>query len=84
MGNPNMTAYLTDKILAIYYKIRLENVLVSRYEMTHREDGSEAQPIEYIKLNFTKVEITHTPFDKDHKAGSPVTAGYDLETAQAL
>ena len=71
----------TGKDLSAYHVIRLENVLVSRYEIDH---GAESKPIEHVKFNFTKFEITNTPYSKEHKAGAPVTTGYDLETAQAL
>ena len=75
----------TGKDLSVYHVIRLENVLISGYVLDHlHEEGSDTKPIETIKLNFTKIEVTNTPHSKDHKAGSPVTAGYDLETAQPL
>ena len=79
----------TGKDLSIYHVVRLENVLVSQYSIRHVDAGSstqsdESKPMETITLNFTKFEITNTPHTKDHKAGSPITAGYDLETAQPL
>jgi type VI secretion system secreted protein Hcp len=78
----------TGKDLSVYHIIRLENVLVSHYSIHHAASGnrteSDYKPMETITLNFTKFEVTNTPHNKDHKAGSPITAGYDLETAQPL
>jgi type VI protein secretion system component Hcp len=79
----------TGKDLSVYHVIRLENVLISGYTLDHIDTGSDSNEkdsklTETIKLNFTKIEVTNTPHSKDHKAGSPVTAGYDLETARPL
>jgi type VI secretion system secreted protein Hcp len=79
----------TGKDLSVYHVVKLENVIVSGYQINYAEsatktEGSDAKPTESITLNFTKFEVTSTSFGKDHKAGSPVTAGYDLETAKPL
>jgi type VI secretion system secreted protein Hcp len=78
----------TGKDLSVYHVVRLENVLISGYLLDHSDSAStsenDSKPIETITLNFTKLEVTNTPYGKDHKACSPVTAGYDLETAQPL
>jgi type VI secretion system Hcp family effector len=79
----------TGKDLSTYCKIELKDVLVSHYAIRHTDAGKDAttedsRPTENITLNFTQFTITHTPFGADHKAGSPVTAGYDLETAKPL
>jgi type VI secretion system secreted protein Hcp len=79
----------TGKDLSVYHVIRLENVLVSHYSIHHVDSlnhtaTTDSKPMETITLNFTKFEITHIPHSKDHKAGSPITAGYDLETAKPL
>jgi type VI secretion system secreted protein Hcp len=75
----------TGKDLSVYHVVRLENVIVSGYTLDHVEsDDKDAKPTETINFNFTKIEITNTPYGADHKAGSPVTAGYDLETARPL
>jgi len=79
----------TGKDLSIYHVVKLYDVLVSGYSIDYDDQGSKtdaasAKPTERITLNFTKFEITNTPHGKDHKAGSPITAGYDLETARPL
>jgi type VI secretion system secreted protein Hcp len=77
----------TGSDLNVYHVIRLENVLISSYGI-HAEGntaaGANEKPSETLTLDFTKITVTNTPFGKDHKAGSPITAGYDLETAQPL
>jgi type VI protein secretion system component Hcp len=77
------------KDLSVYHLIHLKNVLVSQYSFRHVDAGSSTQHddskhVETMTLNFTKFEITNTPHTKDHKAGSPITAGYDLEITQPL
>jgi type VI secretion system secreted protein Hcp len=78
----------TGSELNVYHVIRLENVLISSYGIHHAEsgtaNGSNNKPSETLTLDFTKITVTNTPFGKDHKAGSPITAGYNLETAQPL
>jgi type VI secretion system secreted protein Hcp len=39
------------------------------------------RPSESISMNFTKIEYKYTPFDDQHKAGTPVPVTYDLATA---
>ncbi len=81
----------TGASLQEYLVVTLSNVLVSGYEIadsvpTVGEDGSvpqKSKPFEKITLNFDKIEVKYTPYDSQHKAGSPIPAGYDLKTAKA-
>jgi len=79
----------TGKDLSEYLTVTLSNVIISRYQLTDKvlvTEGESAQkdkPIETIALNFDKVEVKYTPYDESHNAQSPVSAGYDLKTAQA-
>lgn len=78
----------TGKELSEYHNVILKNVLISGYEMVHNktadeENDPEAKPLEKISFNYTNIEVKNTPFSKDHKAGSPVSVGYNLETASA-
>ncbi len=63
--------------LETYLEITLSNTLVSGYSTSSGGD----LPTESLSFNFTKIEIKYTPFDKTHKAGKPVPAGYDMSTA---
>lgn len=79
----------TGKGLAEYHTITLKDVLVSGYELEHDERGqpdkesANRKPSEKVTFNYAHIEVKNTPFSKDHKAGSPVSTGYNLETAQA-
>ena len=81
----------TGKDLAEYHSVILKDVLVSGYELTHNDAASSAsegeptnaKPTERVSFNYTNIEVKNTPYSKDHKAGSPVSVGYNLETAQA-
>ena len=79
----------TGKDLAEYHNIILKDVLISGYELEHDErhnlgdKAANIKPLEKITFNYAHIEVKNTPFSKDHKAGSPVSTGYNLETAQA-
>jgi type VI secretion system secreted protein Hcp len=66
----------------VFYKLFLENVLVSGLS-TSAAAGSD-RPQESISLNFTKIQMEY--FIVDEKVGSKSTglSGYDLATAKPL
>jgi type VI secretion system secreted protein Hcp len=74
-----------------YLTITLGNVMISSQTLdtTDRnvsddgENNRSDRPTESITLNFTKIEVKYTPYDNQNNVGSPIPAGYDLETAQA-
>jgi len=92
-AKPQMTIKFvnTSSTLSTYLEFTLSNVMVSRYEISDNvplpnEEGQvphKRKPLETIAFNFTKIEVKYTPYDDQHKAGSPIPAGYDLETAKA-
>lgn len=61
-----------------YLSVRLEEVLVIGYELNYQ--GKE-DPVEVITFSFKRFEITSTPQEKNSEESSPVTMGYDLESA---
>lgn len=61
-----------------YMEYTLENALVSNYSVSTTGD----RPIETVSFNFTKMQMRYTPYDENHSAGSPITAGYDLATTK--
>jgi len=63
-----------------YEQYELSNVLVSSFLELKSEHVN--QPLELIRLNFTKLEKTHIRYAKDGQAGAPERVGYDLKTAQ--
>lgn len=81
----------TGKDLQDYLTVTLHNVMVSHYKLSHEdadENNTENQhgshrPVEKIAFNYTKIELKYTPFDSQGNPGSPVPAGYDLETTKA-
>lgn len=66
--------------LETFLEIKLTNSMISGYSASSGGD----RPSESISLNFTKIELRYIPFDDDHKAGTPVTAGYDLTAAKKV
>lgn len=63
--------------LETYFEATLTNTLVSGYSVSSGGDN----PTESVSLNFTKIEVKYTPYTKDHVAGTPVPAGYDMALA---
>jgi type VI secretion system secreted protein Hcp len=63
--------------LNTYLEITLTNAMISGYSVSSGGD----RPSESISINFTKIEYKYTPFDDQHKAGTPVPVTYDLTTA---
>jgi type VI secretion system secreted protein Hcp len=64
-----------------YYKIELQNVLISGYSTT----GSSGEaPSESISLNFEKIIFEYTPQNADGTAAAPLKAGYDLALAKKI
>lgn len=72
-----------------YLEYTLSNVIVSAHgvehirPLAHHDSEHETYPLEKVNLNFDKIEMKVIPFNKDHKAESPIPAGYDLNQAVA-
>ena len=63
-----------------YLTYELTNCLVSGYSVSSGGD----RPSESVSVNFTKIEMKYTPYDENHKAGSPIPAGYDMATTKKV
>jgi type VI secretion system secreted protein Hcp len=63
-----------------YMEYKLTNALVSSYSLSSGGD----RPMENFSLNFTKIESKYTPFDDEHNAGSPMSAGYDMAAGKKV
>jgi len=81
MNQVELDVCSTGANLDPYVKYTLSNVVVSSHQHFIRAD---ATPSEEVKLNFTKISISYIGRDAAHKPSSPITAGYDLETAKTL
>ena len=62
-----------------YMEYILSNTLISDYSVSVAADG---RPSESFALNFTKIEMKYTMFDKDNNVSGNVPASYDLTTGQ--
>jgi type VI secretion system secreted protein Hcp len=65
-----------------YYKVTLEDLLVSSYQSGGSE-GSNALPVDQYSLNFTKIEFSYSPQKPDGKLDSPIVVKYDLKASKA-
>jgi len=62
-----------------YEKFKLTNVIISHFSKEHHEGGG--LPVEFIKLNYTKIEHTYIPRNSANQLQSPQVTGYDIEQA---
>ena len=70
------------KIFGLNSQYKFSQVIITHYNdsaFSHEHGG-----VEYLSLNFTKIEKTFTPRGADSKALSPICSGYDLQQAQKL
>jgi type VI secretion system secreted protein Hcp len=61
-----------------FYKIRLDDVLVTSFQQGGSADGVESVPTEQISLNFAKIEIDYSVQDQKGALGETVQAIWDL------
>lgn len=81
----------TGSDLSPYMVLTLSDVIFSGYSLGHNiardKDGKvaaqDSDPLEKVKLNFAKFEVKYTPHDEENKPGTPISAGYNLKTAEA-
>ena len=82
-GNTGVTAKIdlvsTSNPGTTYIQYVLSNAIVASYTVGSSGD----RPTESITLNFTKMDVTYTPFGADNKALSNLRASYDVATAKA-
>ena len=71
-GHPNFT----------YEKIKLSNAIFSHFSLEH--DSDSQAPIEFMSLDYTDIERTYIPRDKENNIGNPRTSGYSLTKATSL
>lgn len=63
-----------------YLEYDLSNVLISGiYTITPPND---ACPLEYLTLNFTKMQKRYTPTDSSHTVNGPAATSYDIAAAK--
>ena len=77
----------TGDEISPYMQYTLNNVLISNYFVEYEETTDKLtanHPKETITLNFDKIEMKFIPYDEQHKAQSPIPAGYDLNTANKI
>ena len=70
----------TGDQLDTYMSYELENSLISGYSVSSGGD----RPAESVAFNFTKLVMKYVPYDNEHKAGSPIPAGYDISLGKKV
>jgi len=68
-----------------YLQYTLSDAIISHYDINGFSSDSESdEPVETVRLNFTKIEMKYVPRDSSNRSGSPVICGYDIEKATKL
>ena len=65
-----------------YYKVTLEDILVSSYQQGSPEGGDANQdtlPVDSFSLDFATIELDYVVIGPDGKPGESFKAGYDLK-----
>ena len=70
----------TGQSVETYMQYELENCMISGYSVSSGGD----RPVESISLSFTKITMTYTPTTETGELGSPIPAGYDMQTASTI
>ena len=63
-----------------YSEITLEDVVISGYQFGATGGAGNDEPSETVTLNYGKITIKNTPPGKDGTAGTPASAGWNVET----
>lgn len=66
-----------------YAQITLNNIIITHYSLIS-EPEPQQRPLESFHINYDHIEFRYTPYSKDNKAQSPLTAGYDLKHAKTV
>jgi len=77
----NLTVRKPGEQPAEFYKIRLEDVLVSSFHTVGAE-GDEA-PVDQFSLNFGKILVSYSPQNADGSLGAAVTGSWDIKKNSA-
>ncbi len=67
-----------------YYKVTMEDLLVSGVANGHEVDDTDAIPYDAFSLNFAKVKLEYFEQKPDGKVGGAVVFGYDLKANTKL
>ncbi len=63
-----------------YLEYELSNVLISGIHTI--TPPNDSRPLEYLTLNFTKIQKRYTPTDNSHAVSGPSVACYDIAAAK--
>jgi len=73
----NLTVRKAGEKPVEFYKIRLEDVLVSSFHTAGAE--GEERPVDQFSLNFGKIHVSYSPQNEDGSLGAAVTGSWDLK-----
>lgn len=85
LGEVHIHICRTGSNLQKFLTYKLSDVIISSYDMhgiAHTDEDVNCQ--EHLALSYGKIEVQFIPRDSKNQAQSPITAGYDLDSAEIL
>jgi type VI secretion system secreted protein Hcp len=73
----NLTVRKAGEKPVEFYKIRLEDVLVSSFHTAGAE--GEQRPVDQFSLNFAKIQVSYSPQNEDGSLGGTITGSWDVK-----
>jgi type VI secretion system secreted protein Hcp len=67
-----------------YYKVTLEDCLVSSYQQGAASSSDDTIPTDQFSMNFAKIELEYKQQREDGSTDGSVKAGYDLKANQKV
>ena len=61
-----------------YYKVTLDEIIVSSFNQTGEPDGDQSVPLEQVSINFSKITVEYKPQNEKGSLGDSVVAKWDV------
>jgi len=78
LKSATMSVRRADKKFADFYKVRMDDVLVSSFTEGGASDGAENVPLDQVSLAFAKIDIQYSVQDARGALGETVEVSFDL------
>ena len=84
LGEVIIHACRTSDSLEEYLEYKLQDVMISHYDVNGASPESQDTLSETLHLNFTQVQMKYVPRNSENKSESPIISGYDVSKATKM